>query len=156
MSIIDEKKKNEIREARHRGMTYRQIEKAFHVSRYTTVNLLHGATSGNAALNPLLVTLANSFFEKNGFRNVENINAISDHPTTDFIATKEGEKWSINIRPRSFELYGDYIFIGAVRLLAGYRNAVLILDENVIEGDRNPPVFMEISEIKKIRSGGSP
>ncbi len=140
MPIIDERKKKLIREARRHGMTYHMIETQFGVSRQTTVNYLKGIPRGDRMRIPALEAIAERFLNENGFKNLVEVNTVADYPATDFIANRGKHKWSINIRSRSLSMSGDDIFIGTVRILSGYRNAVAILDEKNVE----KPVFLEL------------
>ena len=121
-------------------------EQAFGVSRQTTTTYLKGIPRGIVVHDAALNAAAKRFFEENGFLNIEGISTISRYPATDFIATRGKEKWSINIRSRSLALYGDDIFMGALRVLEGYRNAVVILDT----ASHIPPIFIELKEIKSM------
>jgi hypothetical protein len=145
----DKLKIEAIREARRHGRTYSQIEKEFGVSRWTTVNYLKGVFPGRDVVHNLaLENAALDFFKKNDFYFLVDLNVVSNEPATDFLVSKAGEKWSVNVRSRSLALHGDDVFIGTIRLIPGYRNAIAILDEN----NSYPPIFLEISEVKETRS----
>lgn len=132
---------NEMIEARKKGATYTEIEARFNVSRWVTIHYLKGTETEKSVADSLWKKAeeqAKGILSERGFTEIVNLNLICPTGYFDILATKDGEKWLIDVTINE----AKDLATKSIRVIPEYRCAILYLSH-----DLNSHRLMELKEV---------
>ncbi|MDP1614491.1 MAG: hypothetical protein Q8L68_01700 [Methylococcales bacterium] len=127
---ITQKLLTEMIEARKNGATYVDIEARFNVSRWTTIHYLKGIDVEKGVAEPLWKEAeekAKNVLAERGFVDIVDLNAICPTGFFDILATKNKEKWLIDVTINEEK----DLATKSIRVLPEYRCAILYMTHDL-------------------------
>ncbi len=127
---LTQEKLDEMIDARKKGATYSEIEARFNISRWTTTHYLKEVEPEITVATTLwkqAEAKAEIFLSKRGFTDIINLNAICPTGYFDILATKDKEKWLIDVTINE----AKDLAAKSIRVIPDYRCAILYISHNL-------------------------